>query len=514
MKKSKLLVALLAAVALLASLAACSITEVEAIRFINAPAATYNQDEKISAGDFSLEITYDNDNKREVALNDSILSVTGLVDGRLDTSTPGEKAIVVTYRGVTISVYYTVVGKGGGTITPSKTLTGVKGAENAGTESNPYAIATKEDLASIHSSADEEMVYYKLTANIDLAGYEWVPLGDITTAKVNDKYEVTAGETTEAIDNLAQGFTFIHNISLDGTNGEETYTISNLRITAGSTQNDFGLFAALNNSSVKNLTFTNTYIDMTSTISGESCKNTGVVTGNLLGTSEVSGVTVDGAFLRGNGRVGGIAGQMQNNAAIKNCTVTNTRIVANNPVSVASADGEGDKVGGITGQIQQGVNVVIDSCEVKNVILSATRDVGGIVGMTVTSTITNNKVIGCTITASVPGGVREDVGTRNVGGILGTIMAGTVTWSNNTVTDTAVTTNSLYEKSSSGDYIGGIRRDRKANTTLTVGDQSLEIEVHTGTESEGTTAFAEFMTWQTAEMAEINALITGAVVTE
>lgn len=478
MKKSKLFVALLAAVALLASLAACSVTAVESISFNQAPKGVYALNESVYAKDFTLTIKYEGNKTRTVSLTDSVLAVTGLVDGKLDTSSLGQKTVSVTYRGVTVTVYYTVASSTGGTVTPADSFAG-----GTGTQADPYQIATAEQLAAVKSGTADNPTYYKLTDDINLGEYNWAPL----TANY---------------------------IVLDGKNGEANFEIQGLSITSATEKNSFGLFRSLANSTVSNLTFTGAYIDMTSTEKGESCKNVGVVVAEMGANSEVSNVTVDGAFLRGNGRVAGIAGQVISGGSgtIENCTVKNTRIVANNPVSVAAADGEGDKVGGILGQNQG--TVTITGCTVGNTILSATRDLGGIIGMSVTGTISDNRVVGCTISASVPGGVREDVGTRNVGGILGTIMAGTVTWSNNTVTDTTITPNSLYEKSSSGDYIGGIRRDRKAKTTLTVGDRPLDIDMHTGTESEGTTAFDEFMTWQTAEMVKINALITGAAVTE
>lgn len=516
MKKSKLLVALLAAIALLASLAACSITEVEAIRFINAPDATYSVGDKISAGDFKLEITYDNDNKREVALNDSILSVSGLVDGMLDTTTSGEKTIVVSYRGVTISVYYTVVGKGGSEITPIAPTAG-----DGTTAGTAYEIATPGNLAWIHSSADEKMVYYKLTADIDLAGYEWVPLGDIKAVTVN-KVVVVADDspatTTDDAD-LPNGFTFIHNIVLDG----DDHTISNLNITAAGTANNFGLFATLDDSTVKNIKFVNPYIDMTSTILGESCKNAGVIAGTLTGASVVDTVTVEGAFLRGNGRVAGIAGQMNHSAKVTGTTISDSRIVANNPVSAASADGEGDKIGGIVGQVQtkntaagnEGL-ITVENCTVQNVVLSATRDVGGVVGFAgLEMNLTGNKVIGCTIGATVAGGVREDVGTRNAGGIVGTLStAGPVHWSTNTVEKTTITASTLYESVSTGTYVGGIRRDGYASGKTTplpidkvieIGEAKLTIKGVNVDEVN----FAAFVKWHKTAVEEVNAWIGG-----
>lgn len=495
MKKSKLLVALLAAVALLASLAACSLTQVEAISFTNAPAASYELNQSVDAKQFSLTITYDNGNTRTVSLNDSILSVTGLVDGRLDTLTVGQKTIVVTYRGVTISVYYNVVGEGGGIIKPSGTLTGVNGTENAGTKSNPYAIATKENLAAIKSG--EETTYYQLTADINLAGYEWKPLGDKT------------GDST----------VFIENIVLLG-NGK---TISNLTITTADNSpamdlmngvdRFYGLFAGLKNAEVENLTIKNASINISSTQSGDHCKDVAALAGTSFGDLTITGVTVDGGYFRSNGVMAGIVARpYANNEAeimITGCKVIGAYFEAYNPDTVETADGQGDKIGGIFGQLQNSTEgkVIVSGCTVSNCTMYGTRDLGGLIGMTTVVTLNGNTVTGCTISASIPGGMMERKGLRNIGGLVGTIQTSVVIDAEGTTTVSGnnLVKNDTYEGSCTGDYIGGFRRDQyKEGWTIVKGTATLNLPEYTGGD-----VFKNFVDWQLDIMPEINDWLGG-----
>lgn len=490
MKKSKLLVALLAAVALLASLAACSLTQVEAISFTNAPAASYELNQSVDAKQFSLTITYDNGNTRTVSLNDSILSVTGLVDGRLDTRTVGQKTVVVSYRGVTISVYYNVVGEGGGIITPEAPTVG-----DGKTADTAYEIATPENLAAIKSG--EKTTYYQLTKDIDLAGYEWVPLADKT------------GDST----------VFIENIVLLG-NGKN---IRNLTITTADkspamtlmdgVDRFYGLFAGLKNAEVKELTITDASINISSTQSGDHCKDVAALAGTSFGNLTITDVIVNGGYFRSNGVMAGIVARpYANNEAtitITGCRVTGAYFEAYNPDTIETADGQGDKIGGIFGQLQNSTvgKVVVSNCTVSNCTMYGTRDLGGLIGMSTPVTLNNNTVTGCTISASVPGGMLERKGLRNIGGLVGTIQTSVVIDEKGTtmVSDNYLVKNDTYEGSCTGKYIGGFRRDQyKAGWTITKGTATLNLPEYTGGD-----VFKNFVDWQLDIMPEINDWLGG-----
>lgn len=106
-------------------------------------------------------------------------------------------------------------------------------ASGDGTEEDPYQISTAEELDHIR---DDLNAHYVLTADIDLEGANWTPIGT---------YVPGGGEEGE-IPDAEHSF----NGSFDG-NG---YTISNFSI-----DNYFvtGLFGCVNQSSIKNLNITN-----------------------------------------------------------------------------------------------------------------------------------------------------------------------------------------------------------------------------------------------------------------
>ena len=510
MKKSKLLVALLAAVALLASLAACSLTQVEAISFTNAPEAVYSLDEPVEAKQFSLTITYDNGNTRTVSLTDSILSVSGLNNGKLDTSSLGQKTIVVSYRGVTITVYYTVASEGGGTITVPKD----HAFDGDGTQGNPYQIADEFDLAAIISGTDESKVYYQLTADIDLSNYEWVPLAD------------KEGTVSTVV---------IDNIVLDGNDktikGLTITTANNtpgLSLLTSGKDRFYGLFAGLANAEVKKLTFESPYINISSAEAPDHCKDVAALTGVVAGDLTVDNVHVNGGYLRSNGVMAGIVGRLyaaseaddatkgEYKVDISNCKVTGVYFEAYNPITTADKDGEGDKIGGIVGHIErtsleEGKNAVtISDCLVSSCNIYGTRDLGGLIGWTTSVILNGNKVESCTISASIPGGMDNNKGLRNIGGLVGTMSGELRIDTEEGVTTEIVNTfpmkNDTYEGSCTGTYIGGIRKSSYVSGWKIVkGTESLNLPAFTGSGI----SFDNFVNWQLETMSAINAWLAG-----
>ena len=108
----------------------------------------------------------------------------------------------------------------------------------SGTSADPYLISTKDDLVMLAKFVNEqgggEGRYYKQTADIDLAGVDWVPIGK----GVSD-------------DDADEGLTFSSNY--DGGN----HSISNA-VSKGIKNNDkgwimSGIFGMVYNGSVKNL---------------------------------------------------------------------------------------------------------------------------------------------------------------------------------------------------------------------------------------------------------------------
>ncbi len=246
-----------------------------------------------------------------------------------------------------------------------------------------YEISTVEQLKElakhVNEGQDYSGKYFKLTANIDLAGEDWTPIGT--------KEHSFKGH-------------------FDGNNK----TISNLTI--NNADLDYaGLFGKLETSGeLKNVTINNVSI------------TAGAQVGALAGsayTGTVSGVTVKGNIqIKGSYKVGGLAGEGY--AKIDKCVVDGadgSTITG----SYKATNLEGDCVGGLVGFRGEGTTIVTTSCTVNNVMVTGTRKVGGLIG----STFYNNTVTDCSVenvtvgTNATAEYANDNQKTMCVGGLLG-----------------------------------------------------------------------------------------------
>ncbi|MBQ7365444.1 MAG: hypothetical protein IJW46_07580 [Clostridia bacterium] len=226
--------------------------------------------------------------------------------------------------------------------------------------------------ANVNSGNDYYGETVKLTADIDLAGYIWTPIG--------------LGD----VDGEWIGF----NGSFDGQN----HTVSNLKVTKSGGWN--GLFGLV----------------------GRGTSRTTEVISNLT----VKNVTIEGT----NRMTGGIVGQMYGN--IENCHVENVTISAI-PNATATGYDNGDKIGGIVGwHGDNGNNHYIKNCTATNVTLKAYRDVGGITGYIGSSSIVENCEVD-TVSITVDQETNHyGAKDANAGAIVGRIYKEPVTVQNNT----------------------------------------------------------------------------------
>ncbi|MBE6641167.1 MAG: hypothetical protein E7619_06235 [Ruminococcaceae bacterium] len=219
----------------------------------------------------------------------------------------------------------------------------------------------------------------KLTADIDLAGYNWIPIG---AGDVNGQW-----------------------IGFNGIFDGQGHTISNMKITKGGGWN--GLFGLVGRG-------TSTF---TESISNVNLKN----------------VVIENA----NRMTGGVVGQMYGN--IENCHVEGITITAV-PNWAGSAYDNGDKVGGIVGWLGDNGNYhYIKGCSATNVTLKAYRDVGGIAGYIGSSTIVENCAVD-TVNITVDQ-ITNHYGNKdaNAGGVVGRIYSTPVTIQNNTEANVTIT---------------------------------------------------------------------------
>lgn len=422
MKNFMKLTLVLMIVVALGVFAACDFgaSDVEAIRFVKAPAASYNQNEVVEIKDFEVEVTYANNSTARFSLNNSLLTVQGVVDGKLDTSTPGQHTIIVTYQGIKCEFTYMVVG----------TSTELKSLDELTDVNYINFVNTLRGL-----EADKtETVTITLTQNYDFTGYEW------------EKFVAN----TPVVIKSEEG---------------STHTIKGITVTECN-EDAIGFIAAAS----KSVTFENVKFDNTSITSNR--KEVSVLVGKLNSGSKLyaTNVTITNTYLYGLSCVAPLTGRTapgQIVIDVKNVVVDGGTITSYNPVTVATEDGEGDKIGGLFGQFQGTGSSTLDinGCTVKNITLSGTRDIGGIIAYIndAVANLTNNKVENVTFAASVSGGMAQKKGTRNVGGFIGTVQGSATQATNNIVlsgnkdTNVNLYVNSDYDWSRTGKIIGGLR---------------------------------------------------------
>lgn len=438
MKKQKIILVAVLAMALVMLMACGLLSKVESIEFTKAPAASYKLNEKVEAKNFTVKISFVGGNPapQTIALTDSRLTVEGLVDGRLDTATVGRKTLKVTYQGVSITIYYDVTGE---VATKTWADEGVTG--------------DGKDLYNLIKDGGE----ITLDKDYNLSAYQWKSVDVTKPLTINGNGKTIKGMTITSKN--AVSFNAAKKNSAAGLLG---FVKANVTVT--------------------NLKFDEPTVNYIHNFTGdvELSKNYGVVIGRCeSGTVVIDDVTVKDAYMRGMGRVAGIVGSTSSTTKgleVQECVVRGT-FVGYNPVTESSGDGEADKLAGILGQ-HQGGTLTINLCRVK-VAINGTRDLGGIVGFisSTAANITNNQVEeGSVIGATVLGGMDfETKGTRNVGGIVGTLESVKVNYTitGNTVEEgVTVISNSVYEDSTTGKFVGGFRRNAG---TFKVNDKTYVI---------------------------------------
>ena len=276
--------------------------------------------------------------------------------------------------------------------------------------SSSYTITTAEQLAGLAELVNEGKSFsgktITLGADIDLAGKEWTPIGQYLGANSTSYFSGT----------------------FDGAGN----TISGLKITQAVTTGfasvyehcAYGLFGAAGAGAVfEDLTIVEPYIDL------DNAKNVGALLGGVAYAGHNAPVTimdidVVNADLTANARVGGIAGWVIDSTRgvdISNCSVTG-ELTAEYNMTVNDGKGDdGDKVGGIVGQVTSGSDIY--NCTFSGDI-SAYREAAGIVGRFAWDVsenvlaVTECSVTNTTVTQVTPSGVAA-AGTPGFGQLIG-----------------------------------------------------------------------------------------------
>jgi hypothetical protein len=224
---------------------------------------------------------------------------------------------------------------------------------DSGTSGSPTLIGTAGELAqlSVDSNLASLTGYYKLNADIDLAGCDWTPIAN---------YGVSS--------RWFQG-------TLDG----DGHIISNLSITGGT--KDVGLVGYTYQGTVKNLGV----VDATVTAATTSA-DVGILVGRVRGTVSYAFST---GSISGGTRIGGLVGSMESLGSIANtystATVTGTGTYsAGNPANA----------GGLIGKILGGPSPTFSNSYSYGAVIASDANIGGLVGANTSS------VPGTVVTAS------------------------------------------------------------------------------------------------------------------
>ncbi len=193
----------------------------------------------------------------------------------------------------------------------------------------------------------------------------------------------------------------------NGTFDGKDFTIYNLTVNKEN-EDCAGLFGFTTSAKFQNIRFSN--VDLTSRYYA------GALGGNLY-TSSIENVHVENIKIHTSHWLGGIVGSMYGN--ITNCTVKALEgVCLPNKPDGASYD-NGDKAGGIIGQLQDSGRYKIENCKVEDSTISAYRDLGGLVGCGTGSakTYKNNVIKNVTLTIDRT----NDYGNKefNVGAVVG-----------------------------------------------------------------------------------------------
>lgn len=273
-----------------------------------------------------------------------------------------------------------------------------------GKQDNPFQIATAAQLAYLaqtvnNGTTDYSGKYFILTADINLSGHNWKPIGGMWSANSG-----TPASTAKYFAGVFNGYDTIANTQryITGLKVEEPYS-------------GIGLFGYVNGGILGNL-------DVTGTVEATGSKAAiggivGYTNGSLVNCASHVAVTAP----TGSANVGGLAGIVEN-------TVTADLVSANTVIvrgcsSSANVTGDGTRTGGLIGgayAYQTGA-VLVDRCSVTGGTVSTTNGayktfIGGLIGYCEASV--SNCLVGTNVTVHVEG----DDGHR-MGGIAGVLSS-------------------------------------------------------------------------------------------
>ncbi len=309
-----------------------------------------------------------------------------------------------------------------------------------GLESDPYIIASAEDLSALADAVNNGEnylnTYFKIDDEVQSIDLNQVLPPDETDVEDPFARMVEEGEWTP-IGNAATPFKG----NFDGNNKP----ILNLNVNVDEYA---GLFGKCADGEIKNVEVNNVLI--------QAANYAGAIAGCAY-TADITNCSVTGpVYIEGNYMVGGITGYTYGD-------VTGCSLEADDgsyvKASYVQADLEGDNVGGLVGYKGEGKSS-ISGCNISNIAVSGVRKVGGILGiMMYGNTVSDCMVSNVSVSYNGDGVPAEYDKVFSVGGAIGEIFASanSVNTVNNVALDAVSVTGNENDTAACGLYFGSAR---------------------------------------------------------
>lgn len=273
-------------------------------------------------------------------------------------------------------------------------VTATAWTEGDGSEANPYQIATAENLAYLAqmvntpgSDGDAAAGYagkhFQMTADIDLGGKEWTPIGKTTAANAGPFFKGSFDGADHSISNLS---------------------ISHTLATADR-NTSYGLFGAVSGAIIENVSIASGAIAISGAASISTA--TGALVGRVLGEKTVIRKCLSGASVSGSSHAGGLVGYTYGSGSnLTTLEITDSACLAN--VSTDTTVGS-SYAAGLVGYASG--NLTLSSCYSTSSITS--KNVGGLFNATGNDTIVNVK--NCFASGILTGSTKAGSIAGNVG---------------------------------------------------------------------------------------------------
>ena len=282
------------------------------------------------------------------------------------------------------------------------------GLRGEGTKANPYLISNLAELEyfrdDVNAGNNYAGKYVKLTADIDLEGKNWAPIG--TSA---NPFNGNFDGDNKVVSNLV-------------INGSTNY------VSGGNNDNYIGLFGYSNhaNTVIKNITINNAKVT--------GCLYVGALIGRVYTGAKIENCHVTGEVdIDSYSYAGGLVGRYEYASGIYGCSVVDTS--ANG--GTVNADYAVSYVGGLVGFTSEG-NIVIDDCNVENMAVSGIYGVGGMAGIAHYGVTISDATVSKVTVTSDQTGYDDERRTGNVGLVAGACQgteANVTVFENITVTE-------------------------------------------------------------------------------